>query len=376
MKGKSVNLAGMYAKAQELSETESQIQKLQAEVERLRASSNPELEAQLDQLRSSLASTNGVQEFSLDAIRPNPEQPRKTFATESIRGMALSLTKDGQLTPVILMSAVDTPDLFDLFDGERRWRAARELGWKTIQGITMPRPSDLHRKALLTTLHREDLNPLDKAEALLKEITSQTEIGADDITRILSTVIKRLERQKKTGKLSLLIGASDEETCAALTSLEVNDQERKILLVLLGLGLNPASVLSNDFRVLSLFPDLKEAIQNSNLKSAHALVLQRLSPSKLKKTDAAAAKIRGKATEDVLTKDLSVSETKELVGTLIEKHAPKTPEAIALLRTGAVVKGLKKLVVSKIDRNELQLFRTELMTKLAEIDTELGGSGS
>lgn len=366
----------MYAKAQELSETESQIQKLQAEVERLRASSNPELEAQLDQLRSSLASTNGVQEFSLDAIRPNPEQPRKTFATESIRGMALSLTKDGQLTPVILMSAVDTPDLFDLFDGERRWRAARELGWKTIQGITMPRPSDLHRKALLTTLHREDLNPLDKAEALLKEITSQTEIGADDVTRILSTVIKRLERQKKTGKLSLLTGASDEETCAALTSLEVNDQERKILLVLLGLGLNPASVLSNDFRVLSLFPDLKEAIQNSNLKSAHALVLQRLSPSKLKKTDAAAAKIRGKATEDVLTKDLSVSETKELVGTLIEKHAPKTPEAIALPHTGAVVKGLKKLVVSKIDRNELQLFRTELMTKLAEIDTELGGSGS
>lgn len=366
----------MYAKAQELSETESQIQKLQAEVERLRASSNPELEAQLDQLRSSLASTNGVQEFSLDAIRPNPEQPRKTFATESIRGMALSLTKDGQLTPVILMSAVDTPDLFDLFDGERRWRAARELGWKTIQGITMPRPSDLHRKALLTTLHREDLNPLDKAEALLKEITSQTEIGADDVTRTLSTVIKRLERQKKTGKLSLLTGASDEEMKDALTSLEVNDQERKILLVLLGLGLNPASVLSNDFRVLSLFSDLKEAIQNSNLKSAHALVLQRLSPNKLKKTDAAAAKIRGKATEDVLTKDLSVSETKELVGTLIEKHAPKTPEAIALPRTGAVVKGLKKLVVSKIDRNELQLFRTELMTKLAEIDTELGGSGS
>jgi ParB family chromosome partitioning protein len=131
-------------------------------------------------------------------------------------------------------------------------------------------------------------------------------------------------------------------------------------------------VLSNDFRVLSLFPDLKEAIQNSNLKSAHALVLQRLSPSKLKKTDAAAAKIRGKAITEVLTKDLSVSETKELVGTLIEKHAPKTQEAIALPRTGTVVKGLKKLVVAKIDRDELQHFRTELMNKLAEVEAALG----
>ena len=73
---------GFHNRAQELSETDSEIKKLQAEVERLRASSDKsELEKELEQLRSSLASQNSVQEFSLLTIRPNPNQPRKTFPT-------------------------------------------------------------------------------------------------------------------------------------------------------------------------------------------------------------------------------------------------------------------------------------------------------
>jgi hypothetical protein len=55
---------------------------------------------------------------------------------------------------------------------------------------------------LLTTLHREDLNPLDKAEALLKEITEETGIAAADVPRLLSTVVRRLDYQKRMKQVS------------------------------------------------------------------------------------------------------------------------------------------------------------------------------
>ncbi|MGH2415923.1 MAG: ParB/RepB/Spo0J family partition protein, partial [Microcystaceae cyanobacterium] len=265
------DLDGQYRKATELSTAEGEIAKLQAEVEQLRTSQNAELEHQIEALRQQLASQSSVQEIPLSLIQPNPDQPRQTFSTESIQAMAQSLAKEGQLQPAIVMPAGES---FELFDGERRWRAAQVLGWATLKGIAMPRPQDLHRKALLTTLHREDLNPLDKAEALLKEITEQTGISTEEIPRLLATVVRRLDYQKRMKPVSELITCPEAEQKEKLETFELSDSERAIMLVLLGLGLNPASVCANDFRMLSLFPDLQKAIRESHLKAAHAMVLQ------------------------------------------------------------------------------------------------------
>lgn len=362
------DLPGVYSKATELSSAEVEIAKLQAEVEALRTSQNAELEQQIEVLRQQLASQSSVQEIPLSAIQPNPDQPRQTFLTESIQAMAQSLTKEGQLQPAIVMPAGES---FELFDGERRWRAAQVLGWATLKVITMPRPQDLHRKALLTTLHREDLNPLDKAEALLKEITEQTEISTEEIPRLLSTVVRRLDYQKRMKQVSELITCSEAEQQEKLETFELSDSEKAIMLILLGLGLNPASVCANDFRMLSLFPDLQKAIRESHLKASHAMVLQRLSAAKLKKSEKQAERLRTKATEQVIAEKLSLAETKKLVEDFIEKQAPKEESERNQSSAKAILQGLKKLSLSGVKQSQLLEFRQELLSKLTEIEAEL-----
>ena len=109
-----------------LSEAESEIQELKAEIEELRKSGSTELESQLTALREQLESASGILSISLDQIQPNPEQPRQTFLPESIESMSRSLASDGQLQPIILIQRGDLV----IFDGERRWRSAKNLGWK------------------------------------------------------------------------------------------------------------------------------------------------------------------------------------------------------------------------------------------------------
>ena len=207
----------------------------------------------------------------------------------------------------------------------------------------MPRPLDLHRKALLTTLHREDLNPLDKAEALLREISQQTGIDVLEAPRILSTVVRRLDYQKRMKQVGELITASDDEQKQALSALDLSDFERASLLVILGLGLNPASVSANDLRMLSLYPDLQAAIRSSNLKAAHAMVLQRLSAKKLGVSVELAAMLRAGATQEVVEKGLTLAQTQKLVSQIIEKHGTENVTKRNEKHATTIMRGLKKL---------------------------------
>ncbi len=362
------DLDKVYKPATELSSAEAEITRLQSEVEFLRKTQNQELEAQIEALRKELSSRSAVGEIEMTSIFPNPDQPRQSISAESIEFMAHSLLRDGQLQPLILMQKGKG---YEIFDGERRWRGANALGWKTIKAIVMPRPEDLHRKALLTTLHREDLNPLDKATALLREITEQTGIDMAEIPRILSTSVRRLDYQKRMKEVSDLIHLTEEEQKEKLHALGVNGSEQEILSVLLGLGLNPASVCANDFRMLSLFPDLQKAIRESHLKAAHAMVLQRLSPVKLKKADRQAERIRKGATAQVIDEKLSLSETKKLVDELINKHVPKDQSQVNQSSTVTILNKLKKLSLAGATKNQLVELRQELLSKLDEVENQL-----
>lgn len=363
-----VDVAKMFNTATRMSGAEAEIACLLTEVERLRALQAPELEAQIVALREQLKFQSGVQEISLTAIRPNSEQPRKTFSQQSIDSMARTLANDGQLHPLIVMPESAQ---FDLLDGERRWRAAQQLGWQTLKAVTMPRPLDLHRKALLTTLHREDLNPLDKAEALLKEISQETGIDVLEAPRILSTVVRRLDYQKRMKQVGELAIASDDEQKTALSDLDLSDLERSILQVILGLGLNPASVSANDLRMLSLFPDLQAAIRRSNLKAAHAMVLQRLSAKKLGMSEEVAATQRAGATQEVVDKGLTLAETQQLVNQIIEKYAPFPVNERNDKQATTIMRGLKKLSCAGIERVKLEDFRQSLQQKLQEVEAAL-----
>ena len=103
-------------------------------------------------------------ELDLDAISPNPRQPRTVFDEEALAELAHSLREVGLLQPVVVRPLGG--ERYELIMGERRWRAAREAGYTTIPAIV--RDTDdtaMLRDALLENLHRSQLNPLEEAAA-------------------------------------------------------------------------------------------------------------------------------------------------------------------------------------------------------------------
>ena len=110
-------------------------------------------------------------ELPLDAITPNPRQPREVFEEEALAELVHSLREIGLLQPIVVRPVGD--DRYELIMGERRWRAAREAGYTAIPAIVRSTGDDVMlRDALLENLHRSQLNPLEEAAAydqLLKD---------------------------------------------------------------------------------------------------------------------------------------------------------------------------------------------------------------
>ena len=367
---KAPNIADYFSGAkqtQKLSDAEIEIAQLKAEIENLRASGSDEIEIQLSTLKEQLQSKSGLVDIEIEKIKQNPEQPRRTFLTDSIEAMSQSLLIDGQLSPIIVIPQEEN---YLLFDGERRWRAAKSLGWETIQAVTMTAPKDLHRKALLTSLHREDLNPLDKAEAIVKEITINVGLKAEDIPRTLSTVIRRLNKQKR---LTDVMKALSDDKVEVFSDNSINETERAILLILLELQLNPASVDANLIPMLSLVDDLKDAIRNLGLKGVHAIALQKLSAKNLNLSQAKAKRLREDLTKKVVQENLSVLQTRKLVNEAIAKHSPSPESAIDANKQLGKIKQSVDLISSdllrSVDLTSLRDVYDLLKQKMTEIES-------
>ena len=111
-------------------------------------------------------------DLPLDAIRPNPRQPRTVFDEDDLAELVHSIREIGVLQPVVVRpvpaDATDVPHgvQYELIMGERRWRASREAGNETVPAIIKAtEDDDLLRDALLENLHRSQLNALEEAAA-------------------------------------------------------------------------------------------------------------------------------------------------------------------------------------------------------------------
>jgi len=374
---KGPNIANYFSGAkqsQQLIGAEEEIQQLKGEIEQLRSKGSIDMEAQIQVLRSQLQSQSGILSVPIEQIQPNSEQPRQTFSRASIDSMSRSLKQVGQLQPIIVIQREDS---YLLFDGERRWRSAQTIMWKTLQAVVIPEINsvELHRKALLTSLHREDLNALDKAEAILREITTTTAIEAQDAPRILSTAVRRLKAQKRMSQVVELISATTDEQKQGLISLGLEGQEQDVLLVLLDLQLNPASIDANIFPMLSLADDLKATIRESEIFGVHALSLSKLSAKNLGQTEAKAKSIRVKATQKVVDEKLSVKATRKVVAEIIASYAQTTLKTTQKVeQVSAATENLQKLsgeILVRAEHSQLIEFQEVLRQKLAEIEAVL-----
>ena len=100
----------------------------------------------------------------IELISPNPDQPRRRFDPDTISSLAESISEAGLIQPLLVRPLPD--GRYELIAGERRWRAAREVGMETVPAVL--RSDDDTRRiqtALIENVAREDLNPVDEARA-------------------------------------------------------------------------------------------------------------------------------------------------------------------------------------------------------------------
>jgi len=126
--------------------------------------------------------TSGLLEVPVNAVSPNPKQPRTRFDDDAIGSLASSIREVGILQPIVVRKAGAG---YELIAGERRLRAAKVAGLATIPVVVRDTDdADTLREALIENIHREDLGPIELAEAfrqLLEELGLKQEELADRV---------------------------------------------------------------------------------------------------------------------------------------------------------------------------------------------------
>lgn len=177
------------------------------------------LGALIPEVMDDKAETN---EVLLERINPNPYQPRREFDQEKIQELAESIKKHGILQPVVI-SPEDDENNYTLVAGERRCRAAKMAGFKTIPAlIKLVDKKTMLEVALIENLQREDLNPVDEALAykkLMQEYNyTQEELAA------------RLGRSRSSIANSVRLLGLPEEILELLTSNQITPGQARPLL--------------------------------------------------------------------------------------------------------------------------------------------------
>lgn len=112
----------------------------------------------------------GISFINVNEIKPNQNQPRKTFDEEKLEELANSIKEHGLIQPVILRKSDKG---YEIVAGERRWRACRRAGLKELPCIIKELTDEQNMLlAIIENMQREDLNPIEEAEGLNQMITA------------------------------------------------------------------------------------------------------------------------------------------------------------------------------------------------------------
>jgi len=195
-----------------------------------------------------------------DSIRPNPNQPRRTFDEDGILELSRSISQAGLIQPLTVRK---TDDGYELIAGERRLRACRLLGMERIPCIVQQTPEEMSAMmALIENLQRRDLHYIEEA-ACYRKMLGQYALTQEQLA-------------ERLGKSQPFI--------------------------------------ANKLRLLSLSPAVRDAIAAAGLSERHARALLRLPNESLQLS----------ALSEITRRALTVKESERLIVSLLEKHNTPT----------------------------------------------------
>jgi len=168
----------------------------------------------------------GLLEIPVEAVAPNPRQPRTTFEDDALEALAMSIREVGVLQPIVVRKAGNG---FELIAGERRLRAAKLAGLATVPAVI--RESDdaeSLREALIENIHREDLNPIELAEAfreLLEELGLKQETLAERLGMSRSHIANTIRLLQLPAEVQQLLGEGRIQAGHGRALLSLGDAE-------------------------------------------------------------------------------------------------------------------------------------------------------
>lgn len=150
-----------------------------------------------------------VTQIPLGDIRPNPYQPRKTFDADALQELADSIAENGVLQPIIVRKSAAKG--YEIVAGERRHRASQIAGQEMIPAIVREMDEEMMIKyAVLENLQREDLTPLEEADAyqmMMERLGMTQEKVADALGKSRSHVANHLRLRSLPAEVKELLNA-------------------------------------------------------------------------------------------------------------------------------------------------------------------------
>ena len=130
-------------------------------------------------------SGGGARKVPLAFLRPNPRNPRRTFAEEDLEDLAASIHERGIIQPIVVRQVAGERDAYEIVAGERRWRAAQRAGIHEVPIVVVEvNDREALEIAIIENVQRADLNPLEEA-AGYQSLADQFGYSQNDLARVI-----------------------------------------------------------------------------------------------------------------------------------------------------------------------------------------------
>lgn len=276
--------------------------------------------------------------LSIDSIQIASSQPRRYFDSQAMQALVESVKTDGILQPLLVRPLGE--EKYELVAGERRYRAAKELGLTEVPVIVRDlTEQQALRVALVENLQREDLNPIEETEGILQLLSYYLEYDREEVVHLLYRMQNDLQRMND--------------------NVIIHHETQIIVKVFSELGrMSWESFVSNRLGLLKLPADIQEALRLGQIEYTKARAIAKVKDEPT----------RNLLLESAIAEGLSLTQIKERIADLKANTSGEKPEENLKTKIkGALTKANKSKVWSDPTKQKrLQKILTELESLLTD----------